>query len=154
MVQKIAILLLLAILVASCAPTDRYSRGQVGVATGAGVGALIGQIVGGDTGSTLLGGAVGGVVGYIIGNEMDKADQQRVARTLEHTPSHQSSSWVNPDTGRQYTVTPQPAYVERIPNQADRVCRDAEIQAYIDGRMETVHTTACRTPTGEWVLQR
>jgi len=154
MLQRIGVLLLLATLVVSCATHDQFSRGQVGLATGGALGALIGQAVGGDTGSTLAGLAIGGVLGYIVGNEMDKADQARVARTMEYTPSYQSTSWVNPDTGRHYSVTPQPAYVVQDPRYAEkRVCRDAEIQAVIDGRLETVRTTACRTPTGEWVLQ-
>jgi surface antigen len=146
--KKLLILVLLSSFLISCANTG-MNKGQTGAVGGAAAGALIGQAIGHDTTSTLIGAAAGGLLGYIVGNEMDKADQQRLAHTYEATPSGQTSSWVNPDTGNRYAVTPQPAYTAAN----NRVCREAEIIAVIDGKQEKTYTTACRDANGDWVLQ-
>jgi surface antigen len=125
-------------------------KGQVGAATGAAAGAIIGQAIGHDTESTLIGTAVGGLLGYIVGNEMDKFDQRQLSHVYERGVSGHTSSWVNPDTGNQYSVTPQPAY---HPPRSDKVCREAEISAIIDGRREKTYSTACRDQYGRWELQ-
>ena len=147
------ILLAAALLfLASCAnmPVQEGRKGQVGAATGAAAGAVIGQAIGNDTESTLIGTAVGGLLGYIVGNEMDKSDQRQLNNTYERGVSGQPSAWVNPDSGNQYTVTPQPAY---YPPQSNSVCREAEIVAVIDGTTQKTYSTACRDQNGRWVLQ-
>ena len=126
------------------------TRGQTGALGGAAGGALIGQAIGRNTGGTLIGAAVGAGLGYLIGNEMDKYDRDRLSGVYERGPSNQRSAWVNPDTGAQYSVTPQPAY--QNPNTG-RVCRRAEVNAMIDGRPQRTFTTACRNAYGEWELQ-
>ncbi|OSM01644.1 putative 17 kDa surface antigen [Magnetofaba australis IT-1] len=120
---------------------------------GAGVGALAGALAGSLTSKSknkeqnaLIGAAIGGALGYMIGNEMDKADKQRLRDVYETSPSNKTSSWVNPDSGNQYRVTPKPAVTSR----SGQVCRDAEIEAVIDGRRETVVQRACRLPDGRW----
>ena len=110
----------------------------------------MGQMIGRDTEATLIGATLGGLVGYIIGNEMDKYDRQQLNRTYESTPSHESTSWVNPDTGNEYEVTPQPAYQD--PTYV-RVCRKAEIEAVIDGKKEITEAVACRE-NGRWVIKQ
>ena len=138
--------LLFLMLLASCA-----NRAQTGAAGGAAAGALIGQAIGHNTGGTLIGAAVGTMLGYIVGSEMDKYDRQQLDHMYERGVSNQRSSWVNPDTGNQYTVTPQPAYQEP---SSRRVCRRAEIEAIIDGRPERTYSTACRNEYGQWELQQ
>lgn len=138
--------LLFLMLLASCA-----NRAQTGAAGGAAAGALIGQAIGHNTGGTLIGAAVGTMLGYIVGSEMDKYDRQQLDHMYERGVSNQRSSWVNPDTGNQYTVTPQPAYQEP---SSRRVCRRAEIEAVIDGRPERTYSTACRNEYGQWELQQ
>jgi len=134
--------------ISGCATTP--SKGTSGAAIGAATGAIAGQAIGHDTKGTLLGAAVGGMLGYIIGNEMDKYDQAQLNRVYETSPSHQRSQWVNPDTNRSYTVTPQPAYTQ----PSGQVCREAEILATVDGRPEKVISTACRDNNGRWVIQK
>jgi surface antigen len=134
--------------ISGCATTP--SKGTSGAAIGAATGAIAGQAIGHDTKGTLLGAAVGGMLGYIIGNEMDKYDQAQLNRVYETSPSHQRSQWVNPDTNRSYTVTPQPAYTQ----PSGQVCREAEILATVDGRPEKVVSTACRDNNGRWVIQK
>lgn len=126
------------------------TKGQTGAVGGAAAGALIGQAIGHNTGATLIGAAVGSMLGYIVGNEMDKYDRQQLNHVYDRGVSNQRSSWVNPDTGNQYAVTPQPAYQEPRNN---RICRRAEIEAVIDGRIEKTYSTACRDQYGRWELQ-
>lgn len=134
---------------AGCAQNTGMSRGSVGGLGGAAGGALLGQAIGGNTEATLLGAAIGGVLGYVVGNEMDKADQSRLTQTYETAPSGQPVAWVNPDSGNQYKVTPQPAYS----TASQSTCRDAKVEAIIDGRREIVNTTACRNSAGQWQMQ-
>lgn len=133
-------------LFSSCVGANKAQMGGVG---GAAAGAIAGQAIGKNTGATLIGAAVGGTLGYIIGNEMDKYDQQQLSKAYETAPSGQTTSWVNPDKGNQYQVTPLPAYTD----SKNQVCREAEIVAVIDGRTERTHSTACRDGYGSWQLQ-
>lgn len=146
--KTINILAILSILLlTSCASMN---KGQIGGATGAGAGAIIGQAIGHNTEATLIGMAVGGMLGYIVGNEMDKYDRQQLNHVYERGVSGQTSSWVNPDKGSQYQVTPQPAYT----TSNNQVCRKAEVKAIIDGKVEKTYTTACRDDYGQWQLQQ
>jgi surface antigen len=139
----IALCFLLAL--SSCA-----TKGQTGAVGGAAAGALIGQAIGHNTGATLIGAAVGSMLGYIVGNEMDKYDRQQLNHVYDRGVSNQRSSWVNPDTGNQYAVTPQPAFQDP---STQRICRRAEIEAVIDGKIEKTYSTACRDRYGRWELQ-
>ena len=137
--------LVLLLFTSSCA-----TKGQTGALGGAAAGGLIGQAIGHSTGATLIGVAVGGLLGYIVGNEMDKYDRDRLSNVYERGSSNQRSTWVNPDSGNRYSVTPQPAY-QGANNQ---VCRRAEISATIDGKPQRTYSTACRNSYGEWELQQ
>ena len=141
-----SIALLFLLLLSSCA-----TKGQTGALGGAAGGALIGQAIGHNTGATLIGAAVGGALGYMVGNEMDKYDRDQLNRAYEQGPSNRRSTWVNPDNGNRYAVTPQPSYQNPTTH---RVCRKAEIDAVIDGKRERTYTTACRDQYGSWELQR
>jgi len=125
------------------------NKAQTGAAGGAAVGAIAGQAIGHNTGATLIGAAVGGMLGYAIGNEMDKFDQQQLARAYETAPSGQPVAWTNPDSHNQYQVIPQPAYQ----GPSNQTCRKAEIVAVIDGRTERTYSNACRDSYGNWKLQ-
>ncbi|MEA2115845.1 MAG: RT0821/Lpp0805 family surface protein [Thermodesulfobacteriota bacterium] len=144
---NILAILSILLLITSCSSVN---KGQMGAAGGAAGGALIGQAIGHDTESTLIGAAVGTMLGYIVGNEMDKYDREQLNHVYERGVSGQTSSWVNPDKGNQYQVTPQPAYT----SANNRVCRKAEVTAIIDGKAEKTYTTACRDDYGQWQLQQ
>jgi len=124
--------------------------------TGAIIGGLGGAAVGGQLGpkdkrgqNALIGAAVGALIGYIAGNELDKYDREQVTQALERTPSGQTTSWVNPDTGRSYSVTPAPAYS----SGTNDICRDFTLTGRDTyGNPETIHTKACRNAAGQWVL--
>lgn len=135
------------LMTAACTGVD-LNKGQQGAIGGAAGGALLGQAIGRNTEATLLGAAIGTMLGYIVGNEMDKYDRQQLNQAYERGPSGQPVAWVNPDTGNQYQVVPQPAYTT-----GNRVCREAVIMATIDGRPEETVTTACRNERGQWELR-
>lgn len=146
-IKKTQLLLIITVLIlASCTGMNKGQQGAMGGAAG---GALIGQIIGHNTEATLIGAAVGTMLGYIVGNEMDKYDRKQLNQTYETGKSGTSSAWVNPDSGNQYKVTPQPAFTNGSQNQW---CRKAEIQAIIDGKQETTYTTACRDANGHWQM--
>jgi len=144
--KHLSILVLLSLLLLSSCAT----KGQTGAVGGAAAGALVGQAIGHNTGATLIGAAVGGLLGYIVGNEMDKYDREQLNHAYERGISNQRSAWVNPDSGNQYSVTPQPAYQNPSSHQ---VCRRAEIEAIIDGKPQRTYSTACRDQYGAWQLQ-
>ncbi len=146
-ILSLALLLLLSGCAADVHDTNRAQRGAT---MGGASGALIGQAIGHNTEATLIGAAVGTMLGYIVGNEMDKYDKRQLNHVYERGISNRPSAWVNPDTGNQYHVTPQPAYQQP---QTHNVCRKAEIEAVIDGRVQTTYTTACRDAQGRWQLK-
>jgi len=150
----ISILAVLAILsLGACTnmQVQEGKKGQVGGVGGAATGAILGQAIGHNTEATLIGAAIGGLLGYIVGNEMDKDDLRELNHVYERGASSRPSSWVNPDTGNQYTVVPEPAYTD---SNSHRVCRKAEIDAVIDGKMQKTNATACRDAHGHWQLQK
>ena len=143
-----SLLLALTFLLSSCAGGP--NKAGMGAAGGAAGGALLGQAIGHNTEATLIGAVAGGLLGYIIGKEMDKYDREELNHVYERGVSGQTSTWRNPDNNNTYRVTPQPAYTSGSGNQP---CRKAEIQSMIDGKQETVYTTACRDNNGHWQLQ-
>ncbi len=140
----IALALVPLFLTAGCV-TNNGQRGAMG---GGAAGAIIGQAIGHNTGGTLIGAAVGSLFGYMVGNEMDKADKSHLYNAYETSPSRKTTQWVNPDSGNQYSVTPQPAYKDND----GRDCREADILTTIDGNAEKTVATACRV-NGRWVIQ-
>ncbi len=141
----LATILLFSIFTSSCA-----TQGQTGAGVGAIGGALAGQAIGHSTEATLIGAAVGTMLGYMVGNEMDKYDREQLNHVYERGTSGKATAWRNPDTGNSYEVMPQPAYAQP---ETQKVCRQAEIIAVIDGKTERTYTTACRDDYGHWQLQ-
>ena len=145
--KKVLFIMLSAlVLLTGCA-----NKAQQGAAIGAGSGALLGALVAGDkVQGAAIGAGVGLLLGYVAGNEMDKADAQRVSHALETTPSGVSSSWVNPDTGRSFEVTPEQPY-----RQDDKIYRDVYIKSTdSNGQPREVKAQAYRDHTGQWVLKQ
>jgi surface antigen len=98
----------------------------------------------------MFGSAIGGTLNdYILNYKMEKYDREMLNSTYEGGTPGQTSTWVNPDTGHQYQVTPQPVYK----GLSDQYCRKAEIIASIDGKLEKISTTACRDMAGRWEIQ-
>jgi len=122
--------------------------------SGAGLGALGGGLIGSLAGpsknkeqNALIGAAIGGLLGYTVGNEMDKEDRIRLTQVYEINPDQKTSSWVNPNTGNSYVVTPSKTHIVE-----GRPCRRAVIDSIIGGKREKVTKTACRRKNGTWEI--
>jgi surface antigen len=124
------------------------TKEQKGAVAGAVVGGVVGSTIGGGTGRTVAivaGTLAGALIGGHIGQKMDEADRLKAAQALESTSTGQSSTWKNPDTGAQYTMTPTRTYEE-----AGSPCRDYTVNATVDGKPEKVQGSACRQSDGSW----
>ncbi len=122
-----------------------------GTAIGAIAGGVIGNQIGSGRGRVLatVGGALlGAIVGNGVYQGIRASDEARVARVLESTPSGQTVSWQNPDTGNSFRVTPSPAFKDE--NQRD--CREYKTWAFIDGYERELSGVACRDSQGRWQL--
>jgi len=134
-----------AVLIGGCGTTKE----QQGTVIGAVAGGVLGSKIGGGSGkvaATIAGTMLGGFIGGNIGRQMDEADRARAGQILESTPTNQTGSWQNPDSGTSYSVTPTRTYY-----QDTKPCREYTTEAWIDGRTETVYGTACRQADGSWV---
>lgn len=131
------------------------SNQEVGTLLGAIGGAVIGDAAGGK-GSNVLAIAVGALAGAWLGGELgkslDRADRAYMRNStqyaLESSRSGDTSQWVNPDSGHQGTVTPNPAYQDN----AGRHCREFQQTVTIGGKTEEAYGTACRMPDGSWKI--
>jgi surface antigen len=144
-----SLVLIATVAAAGCAtpPTNE----QAGTVVGGVLGGALGSQVGGGTGRTVAivaGTLIGAMIGSQVGRHMDDTDRMRAAQALEYNQTNQPSSWRNPDSGYEYTVTPTRSY-----ESADGPCREYTTEAIIDGRPETVYGTACREPDGSWRVQ-
>ena len=137
------ILILAAGLTFGCA-----TREETGTLVGAAAGGAIGSTVGGGHGRILaiiVGAAIGSAVGAEIGRYMDDEDRVRVAESLEYHRTGERSTWVNPDTGYRYAVTPT-----RTWERDEGPCREFTLSGDIGGREQPLYGTACRQPDGSW----
>jgi surface antigen len=142
------LLLAPALLSAVLAGCQEVRNEQVGQVVGGALGGLVGSQIGGGSGqiaAAVAGGLLGFYLGGNIGRTMDEVDRQRAYSSLERTPTGQTSSWQNPDTGNSYAVTPTRTYETQ-----GQPCRDYTTEAWIDGQRDTVKGTACRQPDGTW----
>lgn len=121
--------------------------GVGGALAGAQVGKGRGQLVA-VAGATLLGAFLGSEIGKSLDNADRLAMQQSTQRGLEATPSGQTVSWRNPDSGHSGTVTPQPSYQ----NASGKYCREYEQTITVGGNTEKAYGTACRQPDGSWKI--
>jgi surface antigen len=124
------------------------TKEQKGTVAGAVVGGVVGSTIGGGTGRTVAivaGTLAGALIGGHIGEKMDEADRLKAAQALESAPTGQPTSWKNPDSGDQYTMTPTRTY-----ESSNRPCRDFTVNAMVDGKPEKVQGSACRQADGTW----
>lgn len=148
-------ILLCVVLLGGCAGSPYYGSlnyQRTGQVLGGALGGVLGAQIGhgdGRTAAIIVGTLVGSAVGGAIGRTMDRVDRQRVRQAVWRNPTYTASTWRNPRTGVRYSVTPQRAYLDA----ARQLCRDFTIQAWIDGRIERIHGTACRQPDGRWQMQ-
>ena len=139
---------LAALALAACAGVP--SKQDQGVIIGAIAGGILGHQVGGGSGqvlATMIGTVAGAAIGGSIGRSMDETDRLNAAMTLENVRTGVSSSWVNPDTGYEYVMTPTQTY-----DPGTGPCREYTLDAVIGGKTEQVYGTACRQADGSWLI--
>ena len=149
---RIAIALAAMVSLAACV-TDAGEKQTLGTLIGAGLGGLAGSQIGSGTGQLAAIGAgvlLGGLLGSEVGKSLDQADKLYAERneqgSLENSPTGQSSSWVNPDSGHSGSFTPTQTYT----SAEGQPCREYHETVTIDGQTEEVYGTACREPDGSW----
>lgn len=127
------------------------SQQQSGTIVGGVLGGVLGSQIGhgtGRTAATVIGTLIGATIGGNVGRSMDHTDRQKTAQTLESVQTGRSSTWRNPDTGAQYTVTPT-----RTRQSAEGPCREYTVDANVAGRAEKVYGQACRQKDGSWRVE-
>lgn len=131
-----------------CASLDRSDQGQI---IGGVVGGVLGSQIGGGTGRTIaiiVGSIAGSVIGERIGQSMDDTDRLNTAVALRDSRTGQGSTWVNPDNGTRYTVTPTRTF-----ESGGAPCRDFRVDANVGGEPnQQVSGTACLQSDGTWMI--
>lgn len=135
-------------LVALAFETGCATQRETGTVVGGLGGAVVGEQLIGGTAGVLIGGAIGAVLGHEIGRALDERDAERMHHTFERAPTHQPTTWRNPDTGYGYELTPTETYYrdDGLP------CREFRLHAEMDYDIEEVWGTACRQPDGSWQI--
>lgn len=130
----------------------QVTREQGGAAAGAVVGGVVGNQIGGGHGqdiATAIGVFAGALAGASIGRSLDQLDEANTTNALENNKTNQASSWVNPDSGNTYSVTPTKTYEAN----SGRYCREYQSTVIVGGEEQQSYGTACRQPDGDWEVQ-
>lgn len=132
-----------------CETTTHAQQGEV---IGGVLGGVLGSQVGDGTGQTaaiIIGTMAGSMIGRQVGQNMDDVDRMKTAQALNTNRTGQSTTWTNPDNGREYTVTPTRTYEE----PSGSPCREFELDATVGGEPgQEVNGTACLQPDGSWKI--
>ena len=140
---------LCGVLLLGCETT---THGQQGEVLGGVIGGVIGAQVGegrGRTAAIILGTIAGSMIGRHIGETMDETDRIKTAMVLRDTRTGKVTSWVNPDTGNKYSVTPTRTFQE-----TSGPCREFQLDATVGNRAnEEVYGTACLQADGSWLVK-
>jgi len=145
------LVLVCIIVINGCATTGKGQNEQAGGIIGGVLGGVLGSQVGKGDGRTvaiIIGTLVGASIGGSVGRSMDDTDRLKTAHSLETVRTGVPTSWKNPDSGNQYTVTPTRTYKEGA-----RPCREYTVDARVGGKIEQVYGTACRQSDGSWKIQ-
>jgi len=122
-----------------------------GALTGAVVGGAVGHNFGSGSGkalATFAGAVLGALAGSSIGRQLDGYDELQAQRALEYNQTGYSSSWVNPDSGREVTITP----VETYQRDSGQYCREYRTEVEVGSGIQEAYGTACRQPDGSWKI--
>ncbi len=148
--MKIRMVFLAFVLVAGGCASKTGGQSALGVAADA----IVSGMNGGDAGSGKVAAAIisemhGGLVGGGIGSNLDSAERSAALeaeyRALEYTPSGQTVTWGNRQSGRYGEVVAASPY--RVGSQD---CRQYGHTVYTGGQQRKARGTACRNPDGSW----
>jgi len=141
--------LAVALTVSGCAG-DRPNEGA-GMVIGGALGGLLGSQAGrhhDNVTAIIVGTLAGAAIGGAVGRSMDQTDRLRTAAALENVRTGVPTSWQNPDTGNEFTVTPTRTY-----DSGGTPCREYTMDALIGGKTQKVYGTACRQADGSWKIE-
>ncbi len=148
--KRIGVLLALAspIALQGCASMDRADQGEI---VGGVVGGLLGSQIGDGSGQTIaiiVGSIAGSMIGRQVGERMDETDRFNTAAALRDSRTGQGTTWINPDNGTRYTVTPTRTF-----DSGGAPCRDFRVDANVGGEPnQQVSGTACLQSDGSWMI--
>ena len=141
----------LTIVLAPLTGCETTTHAQQGEVVGGVLGGVLGSQVGdgsGQTAAIIIGTMAGSMIGRHIGQTMDDVDRMKTAEALNSNRTGQSTTWTNPDTGEEYTVTPTRTFEE-----SGGPCREFELDATVGGEPDQkVNGTACLQPDGSWKI--
>jgi surface antigen len=147
--SQVLVSTLILTLFAGCETMSHAEQGEV---IGGVVGGVVGAQVGegsGQTAAIIIGTLAGAMIGRHIGETMDDVDRMQTAQTLNDNRTGQSATWVNPDTGYEYRVTPTRTFEE-----SGGPCREFTLNATVGGDPDQeVYGTACLQADGSWLVQ-
>jgi surface antigen len=153
-VKPLIVVAIAASLLTAC-ESNQGTKQTIGGLGGAVLGGLLGSQIGGGSGRLVAVGAgavLGGLLGSSIGKSLDDTDKLMMERTtqasLEHVQSGQTSTWSNPDSGHQGTVTPTKTYQE----PSGQYCREYQQTVTVGNEQQEAYGTACRQPDGSWKI--
>ena len=139
----------IAILLSSCETTTHAQQGEV---IGGVIGGVVGSQIGegrGNTAAIIVGTIAGAMIGRHIGQTMDETDRMQTAQALNNSRTGVGTTWVNPDNGNTYTVTPTQTFETN-----EGPCREFRLDARVgDKPDEEVYGTACLQPDGSWLIR-
>jgi len=151
-VTRSYLVLVSAVILTLFAGCETMSQAEQGEVIGGVIGGVVGAQIGdgsGQTAAIIIGTLAGAMIGRQIGETMDDVDRMRTARTLNNSRTGQSTSWVNPDTGYEYTVTPTKTF-----EQSGAPCREFSLNATVGGQADQeLYGTACLQADGSWLIQ-
>jgi len=144
-----ALMLVGAIPLSSCETTSHAEQGEV---IGGILGGVLGSQVGeghGKTAAIIVGSIAGAMIGRHVGETMDDNDRMQTAMALNDSRTGETTTWVNPDTGNRYTVTPTGTF-----ERSEGPCREFRLDAKVgDQPNQEVYGTACLQPDGSWLIR-
>ena len=136
----------LGVLLGGCA--QQPTKQDAGMVIGGALGGILGSQIGGGSGktaATIIGTLAGAAIGGAVGKSMDDVDRMKTGAALETVRTGVPSTWRNPNTLNEYTVTPTRTYESNL-----GPCREYTVDAVIEGRREKINGTACRDAYGRW----
>lgn len=149
--MKRLIVVIVAATAVALAGCQNMRKEDTGALAGAAVGGAVGHNFGSGSGkalATFAGAVLGAFAGSNIGRRLDVYDEQQAQRALEYNRTGDSTSWVNPDSGKQVTFVPTETYQR----DSGQYCREYQTQVEVGGRVEEAYGTACRQPDGSWQI--
>lgn len=155
LISNVILVVLAGSMLQACTGPSGMNKQGGGTLIGGATGALLGAQFGKGDGKLVAVGAgalLGALLGGAIGAGMDEQDKKlaelSTQKALESAPANSNVGWHNPDNGHYGYVKPHKAYR----NSYGQNCRGYTQSVVIEGKLQEVTGTACRTSNGQWKI--